>query len=109
MSQVYVRPFVPKPPNGNNTVNVAVTSSNQSLALGANKGQGFQAVRIVNSGTQNIFLNFSQAAGTAAVATDLVMLAGSVEIFGLHPDISFINVIAAASGSTMYVTVGEGV
>lgn len=109
MAQVYVRPFVPKPPNGLNTVNVAVGAANQSLALGTNKGQGFQSIRLVNSGTQTIFLNFSQAAGTAALATDLPMLPGTAEVFGLHPDIAFINVIATGVGSTLYATIGEGV
>lgn len=105
----YIRPFGPKPTNGQNTVNIAVTASNQSLTLVGSPSQGYQSIRIVNSGTQVIFINFSTGAGTASVSTDMPMLAGTVEVFWLPKQINTINVIAASTGSTVYASTGEGI
>ena len=105
----YIRPFGPKPTNAQNTVNVAVTSSNASVALVGTPGQGYQSVLLTNSGTSLIFVNFSTGASTASTTTDMPMLPGTSRIFWLPKPITHINVISiAASGSTLYATTGEG-
>lgn len=105
----YIRPFGPKPTNAQNTVNIAVTSANASVQLVGTPNQGYQSVRIANFGTSLIFANFSVLAGTASIANDMPILANTAEVFWLPKNIAFVNVISiAASGSTMYATVGEG-
>ena len=105
----YIRPFGPKPTNSQNTVNLAVTGSSASVALVGTPGQGYQSVRILNTGTQTVFINFSNGAGTASTATDMPVLPGTVEIFWLPKPITNVNAIAAGVGSTIYCTVGEGI
>jgi hypothetical protein len=107
--QVYIRPFNPKPLQGVNTLNLAVTGTTGTIALGAFKNQGRQSIRIVNSGTQVVFLNFSVGTGTATTTTDMPMLPNTSEVFWLGEKTTNINAIAAATGSTLYVTIGEGV
>ena len=105
----YIRPFGPKPTNSQNTVNLAVTGSNQSVALVGTPGQGYQSVRIVANGTVPVFINFSTGTGTASTSTDMVMLPGTVEVFWLPKPITHVNAIAAGVGTTIYCTVGEGI
>ena len=106
--EVYIRPFGPKPIAGANTVNLAVTGTSGSVDIGSMKGQGKQSVRVVNSGTQVVFLDFSNGAGAATLTADMPMLANSSEVFLLPSDITHVNAIAAAVGSTLYITIGEG-
>lgn len=105
----YIRPFGPKPTNSQNTVNLAVTASSGSVALVGTPGQGYQSVRIVNVGTQTVFIEFSTGAATASTSVDMPMLPGTVEVFWLPKPITHVNAIAAATGSTIYCTVGEGI
>lgn len=100
--------FVPKPINGTNTTNVAVGATNTSTALGGMVGQREQSIRLVNSGTQNVFFNFSAGAGTAVLATDMPMLPGTTEVFTIPAVCTHINTIAPATGSTLYWTFGDG-
>jgi len=105
----YIRPYGPKPTNSQNTVNLAVTGSSASVALVGTPGQGYQSVRISNVGTQTVFVSFSTGAGSASTATDMPVLAGTVEVFWLPKPITNVNAIAAGAGSTIYCTVGEGI
>lgn len=91
---------------GSNTSNIAVTATSQPLAVPV-AGIGVRSIRIANIGTQVIFLKFAAGTSAATVTTDMPMLANTVETFLLPNDIGSINVIAAATGSTMYLTVGE--
>lgn len=102
----YVRPFGQL--QGQNTVNTAVTGTSANVAIPA-PTIGVRSVRIVNAGTQNIFVKFGTANTVAAVAADdMPMLANTCEVFLLPNNITHIAAIAAGAGSTMYVTVGEG-
>lgn len=96
-----IRAFRPLAP----TQNIAVTGTAQSLALTGTVGTVF-AVRLANVGTQTVFVTFD---GTTATATNgLPIPAGDIEVFTITRDYS-ISAIASATGSTLYVTMGEGV
>lgn len=104
LGMVYVRPFG----QVGNTVNVAVTTAGSDRVAVTRSGIGTQSVRIVNVGAQTIFLNFGKdATVTASATTGMPMLGGTVETFLLPNDITHIAAVAAATGSTMYVTTGE--
>ena len=105
MSGNQLRAF--RPQGINNTVNVAVTTTSQLLAI-PNTPLGTRSLRIVNSGTQNIFLDFVTTTGTSVATTSMPMLPGSIEVFTFGNDITHIAVIAGAVGSTIYITPGEG-
>lgn len=86
------------------TQNIAVTATAQSLALTNTVGNSV-AVRFANIGTQTVFVTFDN---TVATATNGVPLpAGQVEAFTITTQYP-LSVIAAGTGSTLYVTVGEG-
>lgn len=101
-----IRPFRPVDENFSATLNTAVTNVAASITLVL--GLGGKSVRILNSGTQTIFIRLVTAAGGAAtVANSMPMLPNTVETFFAQNDCLTISVIAAAAGSTMYVTVGD--
>lgn len=86
------------------TQNVAVTNTNQNITL--NFTAGTRCVRVVNVGTETVFINFNAAATTAS---GLPVPAGQTELFTVQNDITTIGVIAATGGAnTLYSTVGEG-
>jgi hypothetical protein len=85
------------------TNNIAVTAAAQSMPLPIIAVEGV-TVRLVNAGTQTVFIAF---AGTATVATSMPMLANTIETF-TFPQGAVISVIAAGTGSTLYATFGDG-
>lgn len=86
------------------TVNVAVTASAQTLTFTAPpSGQITGNVRLVNDGAVTVFVRFDGV--TATVANGLPLLPGTVEMFG---GAAAVSVIAAATGSTLYATCGQG-
>lgn len=98
-----LRSFRPLAP----TQNLPVTAVAQTLTLA--DGVGTRAVRLVNVGTQTIFLAFVGATeSTATLATSIPLPAGQTEVFTIGNDVTGISAIANASGSTLYATVGEG-
>ena len=107
MSTVLVRPFGPL--QGGATQNIAVTASTQNQVITPN-GIGYRSIRIVNVGTQTVFVTFGKDnTVTASLTTSMPVAASSVEVFTLDQDITYIAVIAAATGSTVYYTVGQGI
>ena len=102
----YVRPFGQL--QGANSATLAVTGTTGRVAVPVS-GIGFRSLRIANAGTQTIFVNFGTSTVNAVIANDMPILAGSVEVFLLPPDITHVAAIASTTGSTMYLTVGEGV
>lgn len=98
----YVRPFEFK----GNTVNLAVTGSTQQLTFPA--GVGTRSIRVVNVGSQTIFINKGDSTVTASTSTSLPILANTVESFLIHPEDTTLAAIAAGAGSTLYITIGEG-
>lgn len=99
---VYIRPFNQK----GSTVNLAVAGTSSSVAV-TRSGVGTQSVRIVNSGAQTVFLNFGVSTVAATLAAGMPMLPNTVESFLLLNDVTHIAAIAAATGSTIYITTGE--
>lgn len=108
MSVTLLRAF--RPLGQNKTVNIAVTTSPQTLNFGV-VPFGTQAIRLVNNGTATIFIEFGDptiSPPTASAATSQPMLPGTVEVFTLDTTDTQISVIGSAAGSTLYVTLGEG-
>lgn len=88
------------------TTSVAVTAVNNSFTLTPSVGSDGGSMRVVNIGTQTIYLAYGSV--TASVATSMPILANTVETFSLPGAVNTLSVIAAATGSTIYVTTGIG-
>lgn len=90
------------------TQNATVTAGSAAIAL--NNLNGTRAVRVANVGAGTIFINFGEAATTAATTTtSMVMLANTVEVFTAGPAVSHVAVInGTATNNVVYTTVGEG-
>lgn len=86
------------------TQNIAVTATAQSLTLNSAYLEA-NGVRLVNIGTQTVFVNFGQngSATAATVAAAMPIPAGSSIIVG-GSRLTTLSVIAAATGSTLYAT-----
>lgn len=90
------------------TQNLAVTASAQTVTL--NYPMGTTALRLCNIGTQTIFILFGEVSQTAATVTNAIPIpAGQTEIFTVSQGTITYSVIAPATGSTLYSTVGEGI
>lgn len=106
MSDPQLRAF--RPLGNNKTVNILTTAASQTLAV-PDSPLGTRAVRILNSGTELTFIEFTTAAGAAAAATtSMPMVGNSVEVFTFPNDVTQLRVIGVAGGNTVYVTYGEG-
>jgi len=101
-----VRPFGPV--QGTNTSNAAVTGSSVATAVPVS-GIGMRSMRIANLGTQNIFVKLGASTVTVTTSTGMPILANTAEVILLRNDETHIAAIAATTGSTMYLTVGEGI
>jgi hypothetical protein len=89
------------------TVNGAVTASVTNIVLPVGPGLTECTARFVNSGAQVIFWSYG-AGASLSVANGVPMLPNTVETFNIPAGVSQLAVIAAATGSTLYVTVGDG-
>lgn len=90
------------------TVNGAVTASVTQINLPTGAPYATETVgRFVNSGTQTIFWAYGSEASLSP-SNGVPMLPNTVETFTLPPGISQISVIAGATGSTLYITAGDG-
>ena len=99
-------PFAPGA-GATNTSNIAVTTVNQTFTLTPSVGSDGGSIRLVNSGTQTVFI----AIGTvgSSMTTSMPMLANSVETFTMGGGLFTLSVIASAAGSTLYCTIGMGI
>ena len=88
------------------TSSIAVTAANQTLTLSPTVGMDGGTMRVTNVGTQTVFMAFGTV--TASVTTSMPLPAGTVEAFSLPGGVNTLSVIAAGTGSTLYVTVGSG-
>lgn len=101
-----IRPFRPADENFSATLNTAVTGVAASVTLVL--GMGGKSLRILNSGTQIIFVRLVTASGGAAtLASSMPVLPNTVETFFASNEVLSVSAIAAGAGSTMYVTVGD--
>lgn len=91
------------------TQNIVVTATAQPLTL--NYQIGTNAMRVCNIGTQTVFIviNDATSAKTSTVAIGMPIPAGNTEVFTLGNGSTSLSIIAATTGSTLYVTQGEGV
>lgn len=87
------------------TTSVAVTASSQQLTLPSVSSDGNSAV-LTTIGTQTVFIAYGSV--TASVTTSMPLLAGTQQTIAIPGGVSQISVIAASTGSTLYVTIGEG-
>ena len=90
-----------------NTVNVAVSNTSAAVALGTLYGTTGQQVRVYNNSSQAVFIAFGGSTVTASLTTSMPLPPGDVEVFNCTGS-SYIAVIAAAAGGTVYATLGEG-
>ncbi len=90
------------------TQNVVVTGTAQTLTL--NYQIGTNAMRVCNIGTQTVFffINDTTSAKTATVSAAMPIPAGNTEVFTLGNGAINLSIIASTTGSTLYVTQGEG-
>jgi precorrin-3B methylase len=102
MQQNY--PFQPRG-SAVGSVSLAVTASAQAMGLPVLAQEG-GSVRLVNVGTQPVYIAFT---GTATVANSMPILANTERTFSIPPGTTAISAIAGATGSTLYATVGDGI
>lgn len=88
------------------TVNVAVTGSNQYLAMTSLGGMG-GTVRLANVGNQTVFILFGTGVVASTTTTGHPILPNTVETFDMGAA-THIAVIAGTTGSTLYATSGQG-
>ena len=89
------------------TQNIAVTASAQTVTLVPTLGTF--VIRFCNIGTQTVFVLPGELTQVAATTTNAIPIpAGQTEIFTMSQGTTTFSVIAGATGSTLYTTVGEG-
>ena len=85
-------------------VDVAATPSNP----GAGPWGGHTVMRVVNAGPNTAFIRWGVGAQTA-VATDMPILAGAIEVFTKAGAVDTVAAICASTQTaTVYVTCGQG-
>lgn len=104
-------PFQPRasnvnPPTG--TSSLAVTAAVQQINLPSPAPYETECTaRFANVGSQVIYWCYGAQAGLLAT-NGVPMLPNTVETFSIPAGVSQISVIAAAAGSTLYITPGDG-
>jgi hypothetical protein len=95
--------FHPEPAS---TVNLAVTNATGRVQLAGTRGAS-KAIRVVNKGSADVFIEFGDSTVVAAVATGMIVPANQTEVFdvGLATHMA---AITAASTATLYATSGVG-
>lgn len=110
MQQNY--PFQPRGANQISAVSTnsgAVTASATQITLPQTAAEG-GTMRLVNSGPNTVFFLYGNVAVTASgTAMGVPLLPNSAESFSLPGNVTQISVIAATTGNTLYVTMGDGI
>jgi len=110
MTTVTIRPFdiITNALNGEagSTVNLAVLATTANVAV-APARVGSRTIRIFNSGTNVVYVNFGDDNVVATVANSLPLLPNSVETFFFRNDWTKVAAIAGSTGNTIYITTGE--
>jgi hypothetical protein len=89
------------------TQNAAVTGSAATITFVSKTSDLDGAVRVANIGTQTVFIRLDGT--TPTTSTGIPLLAGTAEVFSVPTGSTTVKHIAAATGSTIYVTPGRGV
>jgi len=100
MQQTY--PFQPRG-GAASTTSIAVTAAAQNLTLPVVSQEG-GTVLLTNIGTQTVFISFS---GAATIAGSMPVIANTQVSCSVN--LLTLSVIAAAAGSTLYATIGDGI
>lgn len=95
-------------PSGNNTVNIASTSTSGSVTLKDPIAGNSPNVQIYNAGPNLAFARWGVGAQTAVAATDVPIPAGAVVNFYKGAADTFAAICAAAQTATVYFTPGTG-
>jgi len=104
--QVALRAFDPQ---NQTTVNIAVGAGSANVQVSPSTSVGHRNVRLLNVGTQTVFVQKGKDSTVAAtVASSIPIAAGGELYLYLHNDETWIAAIAGSTGSTLYITVGEG-
>lgn len=95
-----------------NTVTFTADTVAPAAVQAASSTLGGNQYRVINAGTNIVFLGYGTDAATAAsnagnVATSLPLLAGTDEILSFVPNAYFTGITAGGS-SVIYVTPGDG-
>jgi hypothetical protein len=95
--------------NGNtgSTVNLAVLTTVATVVVSPVVG-AHRACRILNSGTNTVFINLGGAAVSASLTNSFPMLPNTERVFWFHNDWTTVAAISTATGNTIYITMGEG-
>lgn len=100
-----------RPLRTQDTGNIVVTGTSQAVAFSP-ATLGTMAVRLCNIGTQTVFVYFQEVATSsmvaATVSNGIPLPSGQTEVFTLSQGTVGFTVIAAATGSTLYYNLGEG-
>ena len=94
-------------PTGNNTVSIAGTSTSGSVTLKDPIAGNSPNVRIYNAGPNAAFVRWGVGAQTA-VATDMPIAAGEIEVFYKGQADTFAAICAATETAKVYFTPGTG-
>jgi hypothetical protein len=96
-------PFIPRA-----TSNAAVTASAQSLTVPDYYGQesSFRSVVLNCVGTQTVF--FTTDGSTATTSNGMPIQPGQAFVISIPNKTTSISVISGTTGSTLYLTVGDG-
>lgn len=102
MPSTYIRPFDIK----GATVNLAVLTTTANVAV-TRPNIGTQSIRLVNVGTNTVFVTIGTSGVTASLTTSFPLLPNTAETFLLQNGATHVAAIASATGNTLYVTTGE--
>lgn len=102
-------PFQPRGATGTTpaaNVSLAVTAAVQQITIPPVPAEG-GTMRIVVSGTQEIAWSYGVSSGLS-LSNGVAMLANTIESFSIPGGVTQLSVVAAATGSTIRVHVGDG-
>lgn len=93
------------------TVSAVATTTTQAVALGSAR----TTVRLVNVGSEVVYLSFGDSSITTTVSTGMPILPGTVELFtlaqlrpGSSSNPTHMAIITSANTSRISATTGEG-
>lgn len=103
-------------PQSNTIAVVTNASANTASSLVADVPNRYLNARVVNAGSDVVFISFTSGPNTAVIATagsdavEYPVLPNSVEVFSIPPGPALnINTISGGTSVPLYVTFGEGI
>lgn len=96
-------------PMSASTVNIAVTTSSQSVLI--ENFNGANQVRVMNNATATVWISFGGSSVTASTSVDIPIPAGGAEVFSVGSAAStvYAAVIAPSGTGNVYFTPGAGI